>query len=63
MPAMERPRPTWAAVSPTMWVKNTALPVRNVPSPTAERTDYIDSSRARGVGGIRRRSGEGMVGH
>ena len=27
---MVRPRPTWAAESPTIWVKKTALPVRNV---------------------------------
>ena len=50
-PAMVRPRPTWAADSPTMWVKNTALPVRNAPSPVAKRIDWNDSRRARGLGG------------
>ena len=48
-PAMVRPRPTWAADSPTMWVKNTALPVRNAPSPIAKRIDWNDSRRASGA--------------
>ena len=47
-PAMVRPSPTWAALSPTIWVKKTALPVMKAPSPVANRTDCSDSRRASG---------------
>ena len=61
-PATVRPRPTWAAHRPTIWVKKTALPVMNVPSPTANSTDCIDSFRASGVGGSIRASREAIPG-
>ncbi len=53
-PAIVRPRPTWDAESPTMWVKKTALPVRNAPWPTAKRIDWKDSLRAIGFAGSTR---------
>ena len=59
-PATVRPRPTWAALRPTIWVKKTALPVRNVPSPIAKSTDWTDSFRASGVGGSIRESREAI---
>src|SRR5262245_1121531 len=52
---MVRPSPTWAARSPTTWVKNTAEPVRNVPSAVANSNDCVASRRDSGVGGTRRR--------
>ena len=42
MPAMVSPSPTWAADSPTIWVKKTADPVMNVPSPRANSSDWTD---------------------
>ena len=54
-PAMVRPRPTWAALRPTTWVKNTAEPVMNVPSPRAKSSDCTDSRPASGEGGAKRR--------
>ena len=54
MPAMVRPRPTWVAFKPTSWVKNTALPVLKVPSPSANKADWVASLRESGVGGISR---------
>ena len=56
----EAERPTCAADSPTIWVKKTALPVRNVPSPIANSTDCTDSFRASGVGGSIRESREAI---
>src|SRR3954465_12376827 len=53
---MVRPSPTWAARSPTTWVKNTADPVRKVPSAVANSSDWVASRRDRGVGGMSRRS-------
>src|SRR4051794_13384765 len=53
---MVRPSPTWAARSPTTWVKNTAEPVRNVPSAVANSSDCVASRRESGVGGTRRRN-------
>src|SRR4051812_31187616 len=53
-PAIVRPRPTCAADSPTIRVKNTALPVRNAPSPTAYRIDCTESRRASGFAGSTR---------
>ena len=50
-PAQVRPRPTWAADSPTIWVKNTAEPVMKVPSPRAKSSDWAESRPARGDGG------------
>jgi hypothetical protein len=50
-PAMVRPSPTWAAESPTIWVKKTADPVMNVPSPSANSSDCTDSLPASGDGG------------
>ncbi len=50
-PAKVRPRPTWAAESPTIWVKKTADPVMNVPSPRAKSSDWVASRPARGDGG------------
>src|SRR5919112_2805298 len=50
-PAQVRPRPTWAADSPTIWVKNTADPVMKVPSPRANRSHWAASRPARGDGG------------
>src|SRR4051794_10153747 len=50
MPVTVRPRPTWEADSPTIWVKYTALPVRKTPSPNADRTDWVDNLRMSGVG-------------
>ena len=50
-PAMVRPSPTWAADSPTIWVKNTADPVRKVPWPREKRSDWAESRPARGDGG------------
>ena len=50
-PAQVRPSPTWAAESPTIWVKNTAEPVRKVPSPRAKSSDWAESRPARGDGG------------
>src|SRR6476661_39161 len=50
-PAQVRPRPTWAAVSPTIWVKNTADPVMKVPSPRAKRRDWSARRPASGDGG------------
>src|SRR3954449_9421262 len=55
-PAQVRPSPTWAARSPTTWVKNTADPVRKVPSAVANSSDWVASRRDRGVGGMSRRS-------
>src|SRR6478736_5863692 len=60
-PAMVRPRPTCAAVRPTTWVKKTALPVMNAPSPVAKSTDWTDSLRASGVGGRKRSRREGTT--
>src|SRR5829696_7617258 len=51
IPATVRPTPTCAAERPTIWVKNTADPVRKVPSPTAKRIDWTDRDRANGLGG------------
>ena len=51
IPAQVRPSPTWAAVSPTIWVKNTAEPVMKVPSPRAKRSDWPASRPANGDGG------------
>jgi hypothetical protein len=50
-PAQVRPSPTWAAVSPTIWVKNTADPVMKVPSPRAKRRDWRARRPAIGDGG------------
>src|SRR3954447_9503168 len=50
-PAKVRPRPTWAALSPTIWVKKTADPVMKVPSPKAKSSDWTASRPARGEGG------------
>src|SRR5687768_4790027 len=63
-PATVRPTPTWAAESPTTWVKNTALPVMKVPSPTANRIDWTLRRRASGEGGSWRRHhpGSGSTG-
>src|SRR4051794_32488033 len=55
-PAQVRPRPTWAALSPTIWVKNTADPVMKVPSPSAKSSDWTASRPARGEGGRIRRT-------
>jgi len=43
---MVRPRPTSAAVRPTIWVKKTADPVMKVPSPRAKSSDWRDSPPA-----------------
>ena len=63
---MVRPRPTWAAVRPTIWVKNTALPVRKVPSPTAKRIDCerepAGQRRGRRAGAGTRHSAAGRFG-
>src|SRR3954452_21499250 len=40
---------------PTTWVRNTALPVLNAPSPVEKSTDCVASRRDMGVGGMRRR--------
>src|SRR3954468_6539763 len=53
---MVSPIPTWAARSPTTWVKNTADPVRKVPSAVANSSDWVASRPDRGVGGMSRRS-------
>ena len=58
MPARVRPMPIWAADRPTIWVKKTADPVMNVPSPTAKRIDCTDRERASGLGGSCRRHHE-----
>src|SRR3954452_11484619 len=50
-PAQVRPSPTWAAVSPTIWVKKTADPVMKVPSPRAKSSDWVASRPASGEGG------------
>ncbi len=50
--ANERPSPTCWAESPTITVKNTALPVRKAPSPNAESTDWPAKLRTSGVGPI-----------
>src|SRR5689334_11982605 len=55
-PPTVRPSPTWAAVRPTITVKKTALPVRNIPWPVAKRIDCTESRRASGVGGRKRSS-------
>ena len=39
---------------PTTWVRNTALPVMNVPSPVENSSDWVDSRFDIGVGGISR---------
>ena len=49
--AMDMPSPTWAPLSPTSWVKNTAVPVRNEPVAKADRTHWIARSRSSLVGG------------
>src|SRR4051795_9819942 len=40
---------------PTTWVRKTALPVLNAPSPVEKSTDCVASRRDMGVGGMRRR--------
>ena len=50
-PAIVSPSPTWAADSPTIWVKNTAEPVMKAPSPSAKSSDWTASRPARGDGG------------
>ena len=52
MPAIVRPSPTWTTDSPTTWVKNTADPAMNVPSPRAKRSDWVASRPASGEGGV-----------
>ena len=56
---MVRPSPTCAADRPTIWVKKTALPVRNTPSPNADSTDWLESRRTSGVGPARRTTRSG----
>ena len=51
-PATVSPSPTCTTVSPTTWVKNTAEPAMNVPSPRAKRSDWVASLPARGDGGV-----------
>jgi hypothetical protein len=51
IPAQVRPRPTWAADSPTIWVKKTAEPVMKAPSPRAKSSDWAESRPASGDGG------------
>jgi hypothetical protein len=58
-PATVSPRPTWKGESPTIWVKNTALPVRKTPSPNAESTDWLERRRTSGVGPARRATRSG----
>ena len=48
----DMPRPTWAPDSPTIWVKKTAVPVRNEPVAKAERMHCRASWRSSLVGGI-----------
>ena len=50
-PAQVRPSPTCAADNPTIWVKKTAEPVMNVPSPSANSNDCTASRPASGEGG------------
>ena len=50
--AIVRPMPTSARDSPTTRVKKTADPARNAPSPEAKSSDWTDSLRARGDGGV-----------
>ena len=50
----ESPSPTCAPVSPTIWVKKTAVPVRKVPVPNAESTDWTTRLRTNGSAGSTR---------
>ena len=49
--AMDMPSPTWAPLSPTSCVKNTAVPVRNEPVANADSTHWTARSRSSFVGG------------
>ena len=44
---------------PTTWVRKTALPVLNAPSPVENSIDWVASRRDIGVGGISRRKNPG----
>ena len=49
--AIDMPRPIWAPVRPTIWVKKTAVPVRNEPVANADSTDWSARSRSSFVSG------------
>jgi len=51
--------PTRDADIPTTWVRKTALPVLNAPSPVENSIDWVASRRDIGVGGMSRRRNPG----